>query len=145
MSQILHNIDIPIYNGCLHVFFGSPEQSVQAIKDSEEIPEYIADAFRNSIDENGADGTYLFNETTGYHLIWMPEVPAKVSQYATLIHEMQHFVFKFLDLRGFSHTEASDEAYSYLLGFIFTEIDTIIAEIHEQEQGKEHQYEQEQR
>lgn len=39
MSQILHNIDIPIYNGCLRVFFGNPEQAVQAIKDSEEIPE----------------------------------------------------------------------------------------------------------
>lgn len=138
----LYRVQIPIYRDTLQFFFGSREDAIEAVK-ADNVPAHIAESIAEGIREEESKGVYLYNNAERYHLIWMPEVPRIVDHYATLVHELQHFVFRFLDLRGFEHTDASDEAYSYLLGYVYGEIEGTICDIKSKEKEEKAETEEE--
>ena len=47
-------------------------------------------------------------------------------EYGSLVHEIEHYVFYLFDHIGMEHTKASDEAYAYMLGYVFGEVGNII-------------------
>ena len=64
----------------------------------------------------------------------MPEIPEKIAHYGVLVHEIIHFVYRFLAERGMTMNDSSEEAYTYLAEYIFNEIDNYV--VTEREQTK---------
>ena len=125
MESIL-KIQIPIFNDTLQVFFGDPEDAVKAlVKDG--ISESNARLYFKQAKVENANGIYSYLSQEDYSLIWMPNIPKTVKDYANLVHELQHFVFYFLERRGFTHSADSDEMYSYLLEFVYGEVDSAVS------------------
>ena len=69
---------------------------------------------------------FRYIENEGYYVIWLPEVPKTIAQFGVLIHELEHFLYCFMDVRGIPHTSDSDEAYAYLFEFLYCEAMTIV-------------------
>ena len=120
----LFKIPIPLYRAKLHVFFGTPEACAEAMR-KENVPELEIEEWKKNT--KGFEGMY--HEDNDFRLLWITEVPATVGRYGELAHEIEHAVFYLLNSRGLKHTEESDEAYSYLTGFLFEEIDSLIVEL----------------
>ena len=65
-------------------------------------------------------------EDDGYTLIWVRKLPESVGDYGNLIHEIEHCTFEILNSRGIKHSDDSDEAFAYLLGWLYEEIENFI-------------------
>lgn len=117
MTETL-KIQIPIYRETLHVFFGSVEDCRAAlIKDG--ISEGNAQAWSAG---KTLKGSYRYYEKEAYCLLWMPVVPKSVDEYGTLVHEILHFVFHLMSLRGLELNGGSEEAFTYLYQFVYCEM-----------------------
>lgn len=117
-----YKINIPIYRTTIHLFFGNIEDCKKAI---------IADG-QNEItatawvkDNDKYEGAFTVEET-GYTLIWLSKFPESVGDYGSLIHEIEHCTFDILNSRGVKHSDDSDEAFAYLLGWLYEEIENFI-------------------
>ncbi len=118
----LYKISIPIYKDTLFVFFGSKQDCQQAlIKNG--MCEEEALCFKPS---ETTQGYFIYFEKDGVYLIWMPEIPEKIAHYGTLVHEIMHFVYRFLAERGLVMNDSSEEAYTYLAEYAFNEIDNFV-------------------
>ena len=131
MTETL-KIQIPIYREVLHVFFGSIEECIEAQR-KDGCKEIDIEEWRRHIEDKNPDGEYSLSNDT-YHLIWQECTPETILEYSTLVHEIEHAVFYILDSRGLKHTEESDEAYAYLFGFLFCEIDNYIVDEREKKE-----------
>lgn len=123
-------IPIPIYEHDLHVIFGNKKEVKEALKEFE-IKKDDIDGYADRLVSEHALGSFCYFEKYDDYYLWMPKVPVSIKEYSTLIHELEHFVFMFLDMRGFTHSDDSDEAYAYLSGYVFCEIDIFINELKE--------------
>lgn len=119
-------INIPIFGQALLVMFGSKDSAIEAM--IENVPSITRDDAESFFPNSYCRG--MFNYSTKYdaYALWMPIVPNTVSEYSTLVHEIQHFVFTMLDNLGVKHSTDSDEVYSYVFAFVFEEIDTFLSE-----------------
>lgn len=124
-------INIPIYNTCLWVFFGTMEECAAALRKND-VSERGIKSFLGK-DNVQLNGMYLYNTEENVSLLWMPKVPVSIENYASLVHEIEHFVFYLFERIGMEHTSASDEAYAYLMGHVFAEIDCAINALREDE------------
>lgn len=124
----LHKIHIPIYKDALFIFFGTREDCQKALVKSTDMKLEEALCFRPS---NTAQGYFCYFEKDGIYIIWMPNIPDTVGQYGVLVHEIMHFVYRFLAERGMTMNDNSEEAYTYLAEYIFNEIDTYIVNLKE--------------
>lgn len=128
----LHRIHIPIYKDTLFIFFGSKQDCQQAlIKNG--MCEEEALCFKPS---DTANGFFIYFEKDGLYLIWMPVVPETIANYGVLVHEILHFVYRFLAERGMKMDDSSEEAYTYLMEYIFNEIDNFIVTERKQTETK---------
>jgi len=117
-----YKIEIPIYRITVHLFFGSEEDCKKAIIADGET-ELIAQQWASGKDEY--EGSFSV-EDDGYTLIWVRKLPESVGDYGSLIHEIEHCTFEILNSRGVKHSDDSDEAYAYLLGWLYEEIENFI-------------------
>lgn len=124
----LHKIHIPIYKDTLFVFFGSKKDCQYAlIKNG--MCEEEARCFNPS---DTSQGYFIYFEKDGVYLIWMPEMPEKIAHYGVLVHEIFHFVYRFLAERGLVMNDSSEEAYTYLAEYTFNEIDNYVVSLREE-------------
>ena len=115
---------IPIYKKYLYVLAGTPKESVEALmeqydfgdKNAETLIEHLEKHSKNSV------GIFTYNEETNTYTIWLPQEPDTIAREAVLLHEINHAVFYLFDNLGIEHTQASDEAYSYLSEYLYVEI-----------------------
>ena len=123
----LHKISLPLYHAAIHVFLGTREDCAEAMRKAE-VKEREIEEWLEAI--NGCEGMY--HQEDDFRLIWLQDVPTTVGKYSDLVHEIEHATFYLLKSRGLQHTEESDEAYAYLSGYIFEQIDNLIAELREE-------------
>lgn len=117
-----YKIIIPIYRITLHLFFGPEEDCKKAmIADGES--ELVAQQWIQGKEEY--DGSFSV-EADGYTLLWVKRLPESISDYGSLIHEIEHCTFEILNSRGIKHTDDSDEAFAYLLGWLYEVIENFI-------------------
>ena len=121
-------IQIPIYEHTLQVIFGDKEETREALKEFE-IKEEDIEEYLNALVPDHTSGSVCYFEKYDDYYLWMPKLPVSIKEYGTLVHELEHFVYMFLDIIGFNHSNDSDEAYAYLLGFMFCEVDVFINEL----------------
>lgn len=74
-----------------------------------------------------ADGKYMMfsNDISLIRLPWIPKTPY---QLGVLVHEITHATFAILSKVGMALSDYSEEAYTYLLQYIFNRILTYIEE-----------------
>ena len=89
---------------------------------------------KKTLSDNGVndeDEMWTFGETTtgrfclfpsNQGLIRIREMPKTNVDYANLQHEIFHYVMHIFDRIGMKWTQESDEAYSYLIGYLTSEI-----------------------
>jgi len=123
----LYKIGLPLYHAAIHVFLGTREDCAEAMRKAE-VKEREVEEWLN--ETNGYEGMY--HQEDDFRLIWLQEIPTTVGKYSDLVHEIEHATFYLLKSRGLQHTEESDEAYAYLSGYIFGEIDNLIVELREE-------------
>lgn len=115
-------IEIPIYREELHVFFGPIEECEKAIREDGVEEVNIRDWKKDN--ENCLAS---FTESdSGYLLLWLNNLPETIRDYSDLIHEIEHVVFSVLDYRGVIHSSDSDEAFAYLSGWLYEQIEEFI-------------------
>lgn len=124
----LYKISIPIYKDTLFVFFGSKKDCQQALMKNGMCEE---EALRFNPSDT-SQGYFCYFVKDGVYLIWMPEIPEKIAQYGVLVHEILHFVYRFLAERGMVMNDSSEEAYTYLAEYTFNEIDNYIVSLREE-------------
>lgn len=57
----------------------------------------------------------------GATVIWMAHEPNRITEAGTLVHESVHAAFNAASYLGFSHSEKSEEFYTYLIQYLVTE------------------------
>lgn len=129
-NKCIHEVVTDVYNACLWVFFGSIEECADAMRD-QKVEEHIIKDWVDHVNSTGYNGMFTHNEEVNISLLWLPKLPITIMEYGTLVHEIEHYVFYLFDHIGMEHTEASDEAYAYMLGYIFREIDNIVCNLKE--------------
>lgn len=127
-------IHIPVYKTSLQVFFGTGEECVEAQRKDGRDERHIEE-WRKANVSHEYNGAFSMGDDT-YNLIWLNKYPETVEDFGDLVHEIEHAVWYILDSRGLKHTEESDEAYAYLSGYIFCEIDDYLAQQREKEDEK---------
>ena len=126
-----YKIKIPIYRITVHLFFGNIEDCKKAIiADGQN--EITAEAWAKNNDKY--EGAFTVEET-GYTLIWLRKFPESVGDYGSLIHEIEHCTFDILNSRGVKHSDDSDEAFAYLLCWLYEEIENFILDEKEKQQS----------
>ena len=125
MKEILQ-INIPVYQACLWVFFG-PVKDCQAAMKKLKVSDRAIHEFKEQVEAVAeCKGMCMFDKPDNIVLLWMPEMQERIDHYATLVHEIEHYVFRLFDRIGMVHSEDSDEAYAYLHSYLFREIDNYI-------------------
>ena len=123
-------INIPLYKRDLLVVFGDKDYLVNQMSEAYNISLQSAYSITEDIDDYST-GRYYFNREKGSRFLWMPKVPEKPQEYATLGHEIFHAAFGIMDEIGASPSEDSEEAYAYLIGYLTKEIYTSFNGSHE--------------
>lgn len=130
MKELL-KIEIPLYRARLNVFFGPAEACKNAML-ADGFPEKLAEEWYKDattpLQEDGSTPDGMYHHGDGYELLWLPDWPLSIDDVGKLVHELEHATFRILNERGFEHTEASDEAYAYLQGWLYSEIDAYVAD-----------------
>ena len=129
-KKFIHEVITNVYNANLWVFFGSIEECADAMRD-QKIEEHIIKNWVDQVNSTECNGMFTHSEGTNISLLWLPKLPNTIMEYGSLVHEIEHYVFYLFDRIGMEHTEASDEAYAYMLGYMFREIDNIICTLKE--------------
>lgn len=125
-------IQIPIYNHTLQVLLGDVTEIKDTLVREYKVAEHWADGMLENIGANAA-GSMCRIDAINEYFLWVEKVPTTIKDYGVLVHEIEHFVFYFLNDKGLNHTEDSDEAYAYLFEYIFEQIDTWITIIRKDE------------
>ena len=117
------NIDIPVYNAVINVLLGN----VETLKDSIKGIDGLYEELKNSINEFN-QGKFLWSEKLNQWIIWLPRIPKTIQDMASLVHEIEHCVFYLFQYKGLKHSDDSEEAYAYMMEFLFQEIMTKVKE-----------------
>lgn len=125
----IYSIQSDVYQSCLWVFFGSVDECVEALRAKNVSEDAIKEWKKCAEEKTDCHGMYLHNEKENISLLWMDIVPDTVWTYGTMVHEIEHYVFYLFDRLGMEHTMASDEAYAYMMAYIFRQIDNVICEL----------------
>lgn len=116
MNQI---IEIPIYNQEVMVHFGDIEElKTHLTKYLDEVDTYRI----LQVASECQDGITLHDEPTQKVVVMMPSVPSKAEDYGILVHELSHAVNYIMKQVGIKPSEDSEEAYTYLLGYLTKEV-----------------------
>lgn len=75
--------------------------------------------------ESGAQGV-TFTPGGFLPIIWLPKVPKKIEELATLSHECIHATHAILEDRGIDWTAQNDEVVAYTQAYLFKEILTAL-------------------
>ena len=127
-------VHIPIYNKYIYVLVGTPKESVDALKERYEIEDRHAETLIEHLEKHSkcSNGLFTWDEDSNTYTIWLSRVPDTIGWEGVLLHEINHAVFRLLDELGMEHTNASDEAYSYLSEYLYVEIMTKFEESDEE-------------
>lgn len=112
-------IEIPIYNQDIMIHFGD----IQELK--AELTKYFdeVDTYRIlQVATECQDGITIHDEPTQKILVIMPTPPSRADDFGTLIHELSHAVNYIMKQVGVKPSEDSEEAYTYLLGYLTKEV-----------------------
>lgn len=128
-TERLFEIHIPIYNEYLMVSYSSNLEFMKSsFKDQPEwsrkrkkmLLDKIKETFKDHPTKTGARYLYHREEGIDYiHIFKQDNIPDLIDK---LSHEVLHFVHCLLDRRGFTLTDSSEEAYTYLMGYIMKNI-----------------------
>lgn len=129
-NKCIHEVVTDVYNARLWVFFGSIEECADAMRD-QKVDERVIKDLVDYVNSNGCNGMFTHSKEANISLLWLNKIPTTIGDYGSLVHEIEHYVFYLFDHIGMEHTEASDEAYAYMLGYIFREIDNIVCNLKE--------------
>ena len=132
----IYQLEIPIYNCCLWVFYGPVDDCVAAMKRLQD-GEYIKSWREIAVEKPDTKGLYLYNRKENICILWLPQVPTSIADYGSLVHEIEHFVFRLFDNIGMTHSDDSDEAYAYLLSYVFKELDKLASDERGREEKKQ--------
>ena len=117
------NIHVPIYNTNLIVSYNQTDNElIKTIGEAEYIPKKEHQELINFIKgyKDSFVGLYINNGKN--HIIRLKEENEIWKLIDTTSHEVLHFVFELLKIRGIKHCTKSEEAYTYLNGFLMGEI-----------------------
>lgn len=107
-------IPIEIYSRDVMVHFGSRK------KLRKELSKHFTKDDADSISENFAEvslgKTVILSG--GQLILFMPQPPKSIADYAVLQHEIFHVAFFVLEKAGIILNDTCDEAYSYLIQFL---------------------------
>jgi hypothetical protein len=119
-------VHIPIYKKYLYVLAGTPKESVAALMEQYDLGDKNAETLIEHLEKHSrkSNGIFTYNEESNTYTIWLLQEPDTIAGEAVLLHEINHAVFYMLDNLGLEHTQASDEAYSYLSEYLYVEIMT---------------------
>ena len=135
--QHLYQIEINVYNAVLQVLFGEPEECAQAMRECNIEEKVIKDWLDGINERKDCYGMFSHNDEENFTMLWLREVPVTIRNYASLVHEIEHYVFYLLRRIGMRHNDASDEAYAYLTAYVFEQIDNIIVTMREENEKQE--------
>lgn len=112
-----------VYNDSLTVCIGSMEDTIKFVRKHRPCSEHNLEKDRD------AKGIYTLlhhkdkvGKSTEIPLIWLKEFNGTPENYATLVHEVMHYVFCRLGSFGMKLCEESEEAYTYLVDSTITKI-----------------------
>ena len=94
---------------------------------SKEFCEYTEKKYDIEKEENpGSDAKFLkiYNKSKGlcHYYIWVEKFEWRISEYAILTHEINHLVFRAMKDIGMEFCDGSEEAYTYYIQRITTDI-----------------------
>jgi len=108
-------INVDVYNQDVMVHFGSLESLTEVLKKYMEksvIDNVIKEFEKTTL------GHSLYEESKGVFIVYMPEIPRDPLSWGTLSHELSHVTNGIMEKAGISFSHSSEEAYTYLLGFL---------------------------
>ena len=106
-------IEIPIYEQDLHIcIYKTIKKAYQVLKKKKIDCEFNEDDF-----ESKAIVSMYFSDYGAVLILTEKEVT-----YGTIAHEIDHIVHELLKFIGMKRTDASEEAYSYLKGYLLKKI-----------------------
>ena len=127
------NIHMDVYETDLVIAYNySNKELIKIIQNEKEIIKFKRHKkeFVNYLKEDPKSycGTYMSNDRRHLIRIWSQKTPKDLIN--TISHEVFHFVRRMLTYRGFTLSPDSEEAYSYLTGYLMGEIyDKLIVDI----------------
>lgn len=107
-------ISIDLYDRDVMVHFGSRKELRKALNPI--FGKNVAKDISNEFSEVSGGRTILLSN--GQIILYMTQPPTTALDYAALQHEIFHASFFILNKAGIVLCENSDEAYSYLIGFL---------------------------
>lgn len=114
-----HYFTIGLYGERIRVYVGTAEEYVKSLKKEFDIDK----------EKPMKNGEYCFCEYMGkedgfksFHSIWVDSFSSSPRDICLMTHEVLHCTFNLLDRVGMSHSEESEEAYTYLMQYIMLEI-----------------------
>lgn len=138
MKREIYEIQSDVFQSCLWVFFGTIDECCEAMRAKDDVSEDAVREWRQCAEEKtGIHGMYLHNEKENISILWLDCIPTTIWQYGSLVHEIEHYVFYLFERIGMQHTDASDEAYAYMMAYIFRCVDNIACDIKEKEREKQ--------
>ena len=125
LPECMHYIGIDIYHSDVVLIVCNKEEVHDLLlkaKYSHKCALSVANCLNDDLDMGGC---YIYTKEDGVfnRFIWFNHIPKTIFDYSCLAHEVEHCVFHILDSIGVEHTMESDEAYAYLTGYIFGNID----------------------
>jgi len=108
-------INVDIYNQDVMVHLGSLESLTKVLKKYME-QNIIDNVIREF--EHTTLGHSLYEESKGVFIVFMPEKPINALGWGTLSHELLHVTNGIMKKVGIPFSQDTEEAYTYLLGFL---------------------------
>lgn len=114
MKTLDYRFTVPIYNDRVWIYFGSIEEIKKIAKKrtNKHLREHIEN---HPMEYLGAVHNSGKGNLTILHMIEMPETSFS---YGVLQHEIFHLAYSILSSSGIELTKDSEEAYSYLIGYL---------------------------
>ena len=123
-------IYVPIYRISVIVFMGSSLNRIIKIGIEKGInKERFTNEWKNwfiAETEKAIGVTLEYGNDNKDVLIWLKEKPEKLSQYATLYHELYHAVDHIADSRAFNPVDKISEPKAYLFEYLFTKVSEVL-------------------
>ncbi len=91
----------------------------------QEAIDFFKKHYKTDIDFFGYSGleiTIHEPDKGNYYFIWLEKMDWKCYQFGILAHEILHLVFDIMRHIGMEYNRGSEEAYTYLMGRLYTEV-----------------------
>lgn len=105
-------VDVPLYkNGVRFVITKNVTRAKKYIRNHIKEPNWEPEFLESP-------GAFTVVKPDYVCLVWLPSLPKTVQNFASLVHELQHVTFWILSRAGIPLNTSTQEAYSYLIGFL---------------------------